>query len=150
MNWTVTDIQLYEQEKEYVDTAVIPLIPLSFGSNMQSTVQKGEFISIFAEALEREYRGRLLLFPPFSYMSGQKEEESRLQEWAKLFKQNGMRHIVYITSDYEWKSASLDGHLFWLPAIPLDQLDDKAKQEVIGSQIREIMSVLTEKWENTE
>lgn len=150
MNWTVKDIQLYEQAKEYVDTAIIPLIPLSFGSNMQNTVQKGEFISIFAEALEREYRGRLLLFPPFTYMIGQKTEEGRLKEWTDLAKQNGMRHIVYITSDYEWKQNSLEGNLFWLPAISINQLDDKAKREVIGSQIREIMSVLTEKWENTE
>ena len=150
MNWTVKDIQLYEQAKEYVDTAIIPLIPLSFGSNMQNTVQKGEFISIFAEALEREYRGRLLLFPPFTYLIGQKEEESRLQKWTDFVTQNGMRHIVYITSDYEWKQASLEGNLFWLPAMSLDQLDDKAKHEVIGSQIREIMAILTEKWENTE
>ena len=150
MNWTVKDIQLYEQAKEYVDTAIIPLIPLSFGSNMQNTVQKGEFISIFAEALEREYRGRLLLFPPFTYLIGQKEEESRLQKWTDFVTQNGMRHIVYITSDYEWKQASLEGNLFWLPAMSLDQLDDKAKHEVIGSQIREIMAILTGKWENTE
>ncbi|MFD3446098.1 YpiF family protein [Microbacteriaceae bacterium 4G12] len=147
MNWNVKDIKIYEQSKEYIDTAIIPLLPFSLRDDVQSVVQKGEFISILTEELEREYRGRMLLLPPFVYMASCREkEERRLQDWAEEIVQHGIRHIIYITSDYEWKSSDVQGTLFWLPALPLEQLDNHAKREVIHSQIYEIMNVLTENW----
>ncbi|MFX3622810.1 MAG: YpiF family protein [Ectobacillus sp.] len=152
MDWTAKDIQLYEQSKEYIDTAVIPLIPLSLGADIGSVVQKGEFISVLSRELEREYRGRILLLPPFTYISGQKETEiKRLQQWTDMAVHNGLLHVVYLTSDYEWKDIpELPGTTFWLPALPIGQLDQKAKRDVLQSQIREIMTILTEKWENVE
>ncbi|WP_028400494.1 YpiF family protein [Ectobacillus panaciterrae] len=151
MDWNVKDIQLYEQSKEYIDTAVIPLIPLSLGKDIESFVQKGEFVSQLSYEMEREYRGRLLLLPPFTYIAGEKsKEEKRLQEWEAMIQANGLRHIVYVTSDYDWKDSELAGMMFWMPALPLHQLDEKARRDVLHSNIREILSVLTEKWEKTE
>jgi hypothetical protein len=151
MDWNVKDIQLYEQSKEYVDTAVIPLIPVSLGADMESAVQKGEFVSLLSYELEREYRGRLLLLPAFTYIAGEKDmEEKRLRKWEEMIMANGARHIVYVTSDYDWKENSLAGTMFWLPALPLHQFEEKAKRDILHSQIREIMTILTEKWENTE
>ncbi|MCP8968765.1 YpiF family protein [Ectobacillus ponti] len=152
MDWIVKDIQLYEQAREYVDTAVVPLIPVSLGADVQSIVQKGEYISVLTRELEHEYRGRLLRLPEFSYMTVHAEaEQQRLRDWTDHLLESGMRHVVYVTSDYSWKEADLPkGTLFWLPALPIEQLDSKAKREVIHSQIREMMTILTKKWEKTE
>jgi len=44
--WKANEMDTYLQAKEYVDTAIIPLVPISCGDRMKSTVVMGEFILI--------------------------------------------------------------------------------------------------------
>jgi hypothetical protein len=152
MDWTTKDIKLYQQSKEYVDTVIIPLVPVSLGGDIESVVQRGEFVSALTREIERQYRGRILLVPPFTYLQEEREECSkRLQVWTSSFIREGIKHAVYVTSDFEWKQETdLQGTLFWLPALPLEHLDSKARQEVLQSQVNEIMTILFNKWEKAE
>ena len=66
--------------KEYVDTAVIPLIPVSFGDeNETSAASMSEFITLLSTLLERQFTGRILLLPPFTYLT-EDDYENRLSD----------------------------------------------------------------------
>ena len=47
MNWNVKDIEVFETEKEYIDTAVIPVVPIDFSPEIKTSAAQTEFISIF-------------------------------------------------------------------------------------------------------
>jgi hypothetical protein len=150
VKWTVKDVEVYLQEKEYVDTAVIPLIPLTLEKNVKSIVSMGEFVQIIVNELERQFKGRVFLFPPFTYFTSENMEEKtkRIADWTGELIANGMKHIFYVTSDTEWKAgeANLPGTLLWLPSIPLEHMDEKYKQQIVTDQISQLMNLLIAKW----
>ncbi|MBO9128234.1 DUF2487 family protein [Bacillus sp. 165] len=152
MEWTAKDIQLYKESKEYIDTVVVPLVPVSLGADIEEAVQKGEFVSALTREIERQYKGRILLVPSFTYLQENREEQlEHLQLWTSSFMREGMKHIVYVTSDFDWKKESdLQGMLFWLPALPLEQLNSKSRQEVLQSQVNEMMKIVIFEWEKAE
>ncbi|ENQ3077772.1 YpiF family protein [Bacillus multifaciens] len=151
MKWAVADVEQYEKTREYIDTGIIPLLSVSFEKGMKTAAVEGEFISTLTRELEREYKGRVFLLPSFTYVEGTHvSERQRLCDWTNYLKEKGLRHIALITSDFSWKEFEyeLAEQLFCLPALPLDQLSDQAKREIIYAQIKNIMEILTEKWEN--
>ncbi|PEB52617.1 hypothetical protein CON65_07750 [Bacillus pseudomycoides] len=151
MKWAVKDAEQFVQAREYVDTGIIPLLSISVAKEMKMAVEQGEFIEALSMELEREYKGRVLLLPAFTYLvEKQQEEKDRLQEWTNHLQEQGVKHIAYVTSDFSWKEAidTLTGQLFWLPALSLEQFSDQAKREVIHAHVKNIMEKLTEKWEN--
>src|SRR5690606_21499641 len=84
MKWFTVDMDVYLQAREYVDTAVIPLIPVSLEGDLKSTVSMGEFIAILSNEVERQFKGRIILFPAFTYSNGEGLEmaSGRLNQWT--------------------------------------------------------------------
>jgi hypothetical protein len=152
MRWNTTDIDVYIQSKEYVDTVIIPLIPIETGPQMKNIVLSGEFITILTNELERQFKGRTFLMPPFTYLKKDTPEKkySRLMEWKQHFTNNDFKHVLYITSDSDWKKYEVEmGHsLIWLSAIPLEHVDSKVKQQIITDQIQQIVPLLLSAWRN--
>ncbi|MEK4911894.1 YpiF family protein [Bacillus cereus group sp. MG9] len=149
MKWIVKDVEQFEQAREYVDTGIIPLLSISAAKGMKMVVEQGEFIEALSMELEREYKGRVLLLPAFTYLvESQKNEKDRLQEWTDHLKRQGFKHIAYVTSDFSWKEDMRDvqGDLFWFPSLSLEQFSDQAKREVIRAHIKNIMEMLEERW----
>ncbi|HDX9693626.1 MULTISPECIES: YpiF family protein [Bacillus cereus group] len=152
LKWIVKDVEQFEQAREYVDTGVIPLLSISAAKEMKMVVEQGEFIELLSMELEREYKGRVLLLPAFTYLvESQKNEKGRLQEWTNHLRSEGFKHIAYVTSDFSWKEdiKELQGDLFWFPSLALEQFSDQAKREVIHAHIKNIMVMLEEKWGNS-
>lgn len=152
MKWETKDIDTYLRAKEYVDTAIIPLVPIIWGDEMKSIVSMGEFISIISEQLERQFHGRIVLLPAFTYTNGELIEEriKRLENWHDLLINGGFRHVVLLTSDVKWKEneQDLQGSLIWLPTIPLEHLEHDIKHDVMTEQIKQLIPILTNKWQN--
>ncbi|MGH0793039.1 YpiF family protein [Bacillus mycoides] len=149
MKWIVKDVEQFEQAREYVDTGIIPLLSISAAKGMKMVVEQGEFIEALSMELEREYKGRVLLLPAFTYLvESQKNEKDRLQEWTDHLQRQGFKHIAYVTSDFSWKEDMRDvqGDLFWFPSLSLDRFSDQAKREVIRAHIKNIMEMLEERW----
>ncbi len=101
LKWIVKDVEQFEQAREYVDTGIIPLLSISAAKEMKTVVEQGEFIELLSMELEREYKGRVLLLPAFTYLvESQKNEKGRLQEWTNHLQKQGFKHIAYVTSDF--------------------------------------------------
>ncbi|WP_227936205.1 YpiF family protein [Alkalihalobacillus deserti] len=152
MKWQATEMDTYLQAKEYVDTALVSLIPVSWEKEIKQTVAMGEFISIIASEVEKQFHGRVVQFPVFSYLKseGKPGRLERIRNWEKELKVGGVNHIIYLTSDSEWKSIEdeLDGMLLWLPTIPLEHMEADYRRNVITDQIKQIIPIMTNKWQS--
>lgn len=151
MKWNTNDIDMYLKSKEYVDTAILPLAPIALGDQLKSAVAMGEYIHHITLELERQFKGRLLLLPAFTYLREEKEMTriERLSQWSEALQQEFI-HLFFLTSDLTWKQEEdkLSGTLLWLPSLPLEHVEANYKQEVIQDQIKQIIPLIMDKWKS--
>ena len=152
MKWQAAEMDTYLKSKEYVDTALISLIPISWEKDVKSTVSMGEFITIISTEIEKQFQGRVIEFPPFTYLKTE-ENNSKVDRLKKFGEREllrgGIKHIIFLTSDSEWKMLEQDlgGMLMWLPSIPLEHMELQYKRDVISDQIKQIIPILINKWQ---
>jgi hypothetical protein len=154
VKWIPQDIETYMNAKEYVDTAVVPIISISMGGEMKQSAAAVEFITLLTGYLERQFTGRLLLFPPFTYLNSKKCERnlSDLKDWEASLTEGEIKHIFYITSEIDWRAREeeLKGTVIWLPTIPLEHMNDTQKLAVIDSQVKQLLGLFTQKWHENQ
>lgn len=151
MNWNARDIELYLQEKDYIDTAVIPLLPLSLGNELKSTVEKGEFIQLLSFHLERQFKGRMLFFPPFSYFTDIEKEKRVmfLRNWVENIKEGGFKYTFFLTADSDWKEMEslIPKTLLYVPSVPLEHLNDSYKHTIMEEQVKSLLTKVVQGWQ---
>ncbi|MEH7353777.1 YpiF family protein [Neobacillus drentensis] len=147
MKWIPQDIETYLNAKEYVDTAVLPLYSVSFGGEMKHSAATAEFITLLTGHLERQFTGRIILFPPFTYLKNE-IALSDLLKWEENIAKSELKHIFYITSELDWRihEDKLSGSLIWLPSLPLENMNDSQKIEIIDNQVKQLLTLFTQKW----
>lgn len=154
MRWVPKEISLYLNEKEYIDTALIPIIPLSFNKGIKEAANQSEFVQLIGYHLEKQFKGRILLLPPLTYfLTFAKElKQKLLNEWLEKVAENGFKHIFFLTTDQEWKQLieQANGECIWLPSIPLEHLDEKHKYSIIDNQVGQLLNIFVEKWQKNE
>lgn len=154
MKWIPQDVETYLNAKEYVDTAVIPLYSLAFGDEIKQSARIVEFITLLTSHIERQFTGRILLFPPFTYLKGDQNEVilNNLKNWETNIKKNEFKHIFYITSESEWKlqEQSLIRSIICLPALPLEFMTDSQKISAVDDQTKQLLLLFTQKWRENE
>ncbi|MCK2016532.1 YpiF family protein [Peribacillus frigoritolerans] len=150
MKWTAKDLDMYMQSKEYVDTVLIPLVPLSFKGQMKQTGSMNEFLTILSLEIEKQMKGRILLLPTFHYLSDEMDKVERLKRWANEVKENNFEHVFFLTSDFGWKKEEreLENNLVWIPAIPLEGLEIEQAREMINQQVLQILDIFSYNWKN--
>lgn len=150
MKWIPQDIEMFVKAREYVDTIVIPLYPISFGDDVKQTANMTEFINLLTNQLEKQFKGRMILLPSFTYLKTQEKEKvlNNLLDWEKILKLENFNHIFYVTSDSDWKLKEdhLEGSLLWLPALPLEHMDEKQKKSIIEDQVKQLLNLFIQKW----
>ncbi len=148
------EVETYLNAKEYVDTAVIPIYSISFGEEMKQSAAAFEFISLLTGHLERQFTGRILLYPPFTYLKKDNMEHTlnSLVNWEENILKSEFKHVFYITSELDWRmhEQKLGGSLIWLPTLPLGNMSESQKMEVVDSQVKQLLSIFTQKWSNNE
>ncbi|XXM74185.1 YpiF family protein [Lysinibacillus sphaericus] len=150
MNWNVKDIEVFETEKEYIDTAVIPIVPIDFSGEIKTSAAQSEFISLLTFHLERQFKGRMIMTPAFTYLLGSSEEKAReLEEWGSRLKDSGVKHVFFLTSDSNWKKSEqqFQDQLIWVPSIPLEHLDEQYKHSIMEDQVKQLLNVIVQKWQ---
>jgi hypothetical protein len=148
LKWTISDFDIYQQSKEYVDTAVIPLIPVSLDTDFKTTVSKGEYITHVTNELERQLKGRVYLFPSISYLKNSINVIENLIEWKTNIQQE-FKHVIFLTSDESLKennSELLKGNLVWLPTVPFEHMDENLKKKLLQDQVEQILNILLQSW----
>lgn len=150
MKWTPKDIDTYVQAKEYVDTALVLLVPVSMGADMKTSASMSDFLAILGSEIEKQFKGRLMLMPALNYLSDAAEEKKMdmLTEWGNTFRENGFEHVFFLTSDIEWRKREqeLEGALIWLPSLPLEHLQDEQMRTMMKEQVRQLQNIFINKW----
>lgn len=124
----MTDAKDYLQAKDYIDTAVIPLINIKVGDHFKMAAEKGEFTQLLSEELERQLKGRVYLLPPYTYVD---RNEITVQGLRDLREEliSEFPHVVLLTSDENWKSEDALGKIIVTPSVPLEHLNDSLKEK---------------------
>jgi hypothetical protein len=152
MKWMTTDVDLYLQSTEYVDTVIVPLIPISIGKQMKNVVLFGEFITILSNEIERQFKGRVFLLPPYTYLTDNvlEEEFTRLEKWRESIKEKGFKHVLFLTSDEVWKrfESELGSSLILVQSVPLEHVESKYKQQIITDEVQAIVPLILKAWRN--
>ncbi|RKD25732.1 hypothetical protein BEP19_01965 [Ammoniphilus oxalaticus] len=63
MRWTAEDIEKFEAEKEFIDTALIPIFSFSVEQIGVDVVKEQKWLEEICVYTERQLTGRVLLFP---------------------------------------------------------------------------------------
>ncbi|PJZ01050.1 hypothetical protein CPT06_08255 [Bacillus vallismortis] len=145
MRWRITDAKDYLQAKDYIDTAVIPLINIRVGVHFKMAAEKGEFTQLLSEELERQLKGRVYLLPPYTYVDRNEKTVQGLQELREELLSE-FPHVVLLTSDENWKSENALGNIIVTPSVPLEHLKDSLKRKILDERTTEILNVLLQMW----
>jgi Protein of unknown function (DUF2487) len=151
MKWVAADVEIYVKEKDYIDTALIPLIPITIGEGgAKAAASGGEFVQLVVHEAERQLKGRVFLFPPFTYFTNEQREEllERLGHWTRQLMEHGMKHVFYVTCDRTWKEyeKQLSGRLWMVPLVPLQDMDESYKYEIVREQTSQLLNFFISQW----
>ncbi|KGX84087.1 YpiF family protein [Pontibacillus marinus] len=154
MKWSYNDMEMYVQAKEYVDTFLVPFVPFSFSRNDEDTKRlalHAELMDIFVNEIEKQYKGRIVLAPSYSYLldGDYNEEIPKLNGYVEHAKDNGFKHILFLTFDKKWKKrdSKLHGNLIWVSAGQTHDLQSEEAQNMIRTQIDQVMELITTYWQ---
>ncbi|MEN1969162.1 DUF2487 family protein [Lentibacillus sp. N15] len=152
MQWSKHDLQQYIKAKEYVDTLIIPLLPfqLAHDETLEKSAFQGEVLSIFANAIEKELTGRVLLSPSYIYLNTKEmdAEIKRLHSWVENGRAQPFEHVFFVTFDAKWKrhEQELNGTLLWLPGIQTGDIQSKEMLSFIRDQVSQISELIQSYW----
>lgn len=147
MEWKAKDIDVFIKEKDYIDTAVVPLIPVTGGTAMKQAAEKAEFTQLLSLYLERQFKGRMLLFPPCSYFLGENPDSNLdlLNKWEANLKEAGFQYIFFLTSDKDWEGMS--SSVLFVPSVPFEHMEEQYKQSIMEEQLKKLMIEIAKNWQ---
>lgn len=144
MFYTGKDAAVFLNQQEFIDTAIIPLVPISFGmKEIPQAASQAEYLLTLVNTLENQFKGRVVAFPSFSYVGTQNKEEL-LTFWKNESVDSPFKHILFLTTDAEW--LTVDKSVLWTASIPLDSMDSKMRSKVIDDQIRQLIPRIADRW----
>ncbi|WAA10568.1 DUF2487 family protein [Fervidibacillus albus] len=151
MRWNAEEAAVYFQSKEYIDTALIPVISLSFEDGKIGSGDENEWIQWISMEIERQFKGRILLLPPLTYVHT--FEKGERNNWFKLWVEslNGQcfNHIVLIgTDDLRSVTETLDCEYFQVPRVPLLHVEKQYKVSMMEHEVKQLLPRIVELWQN--
>ncbi|GEN45149.1 DUF2487 family protein [Alkalibacillus haloalkaliphilus] len=152
MKWMHQDVQNYTKAKEYIDSAIMPLIPFSFENDdeLSKLAYQHEVMQIFMTQIEKQLKGRVFLLPVYNYLKQNKleDEYERLETVVNHVNEQPFKHIFLFTFDKKWRkyNSEIDAELIWLPAPQQGDLNQVETQQLVQSQVSEIEDLIKEQW----
>ena len=146
MIYKVNDVEQFQAQKQFIDTAIIPLLQLDFSEvGMKQTSSASEYLMSLTTFIEQQFRGRLMLLPPFSYTKLSKSSELPISLEAELL-EAGFKSVIFITCDHDWTQMKDRINVIWLAPIPLESMDKTVKQRILEDQLKQVIPFLTTAW----
>lgn len=150
MYWNGKDLDVFMAQKEYIDTAIVPLTKLD-GSieGIKQSASATDFLLSLTNFIEQQFKGRIVMLPPMLYTDANNATEL-LNAIHQELEKAGFKFVFFMTSDHAWTQNKEQKEVIWLPSIPLESMDQKMKNSVLGDQLRQIIPILSQKWAQLE
>lgn len=146
MYFNANDVTSFMAQKEFIDTAIVPLVSIDLTSEkMKQSGAEADFLLSLTSFIEQQFKGRLILLPPFSYSASMKNEELP-QKLESQLHNAGFKHVFFITCDHFWTNIGEVVNVIWLPAIPLESMDKGVKNSILEDQLRQVIPTFSTKW----
>lgn len=152
MRWNQHDIDQYIKAKEYIDSLIIPLIPfqLTDEGNSSKHAFQAEVLNVFANELEKELTGRILLTPSHFYLVNEdlSIDITKINQVVEHVSTQPFKHIFFLTFDPRWKKheTSLNGNLIWLPGISTGNINSQETVRIIREQVKQVSELIRSYW----
>ncbi|MFY0543082.1 DUF2487 family protein [Brevibacillus sp. H7] len=121
MQWNMTELCKWEELREFVDTALLPLYLFRPGVNVDQHANRMTYLVNVASAIEQRLKGRVLLFP-LCYQIGSVPVVQRLPE--------GFSHYVLLQFSGDHISCAQDQPSPLYLAVGDEDLDSALRFEV--------------------
>ncbi|MET0786010.1 MAG: DUF2487 family protein [Paenisporosarcina sp.] len=146
MHWKSKDMTIFIEQKEFVDTAIIPLLLVDGrASHIKQSAGTAEFLMSLTAFMENQFKGRVVLMPPVTY-TPQSSRKVVAQEWKDVLTEAGFKHHFFITCDMHWVTEAPELEVIYTPSIPLENMDQKLRQSILDDQIRQVVPVFANNW----
>lgn len=146
MIFKVSEVEQFQMQKQFIDTVIVPLLQLDFSDEgMKLSSSTSEYLMTLTNFVEQQFKGRLMLLPPFSYTT-QSKNDNLLSHLKEELQNAGFKSVIFMTCDHGWNEQKDLHNILWLPAIPLESMDKTVKQRILEEQIKQIIPVLTKVW----
>ncbi len=140
------DVEQFQAQKQFIDTVVVPVLNIGLEQEkIRHSSSQAEFLMSLTSFIEQQFRGRLMLIPPITYLQ-QMPQQVDLAVWKESLENAGFKHIFFVTCDHHWTSMQTDYNIIWLPAIPLESMDASMKQKILEDQLKQVIPNLTAEW----
>jgi hypothetical protein len=127
MKWELASIERYIEAKEYIDTALIPLIQVKLEDDLKLSLADSSWVLGVAGSIEEQLTGRVMLFPQMSYTGHEEEVHiiSTLNTYALHIEQYGFKNVIFLTHNNSWeaKAEQLIAKILDIPREKPDSLD---------------------------
>ncbi len=151
LQWNAKDLSSFKEVREYIDTAIIPLLPISLKEDLVQSGSMVEFTIHVTRSIQTQFTGRTLLFPPYTYFRHEDfaKKSIRLKEWEQTIEKEGFRHIFYFTSDLEWRQYETGQYneCFILPMVPFESMEEQFKRSMVDDQVKQFIPLIVKKWQ---
>lgn len=146
MYWNSKDVSVFIEQKEFVDTAVIPLLLIDGqASQLKQNASSAEFLMALTAFIENQFKGRVVLMPPITYTK-RSNYQQLAEEWTETLNDMGFKHLFFVSSDMVWGTEASELNVIYTPSIPLENMDQKLRQSVLDDQLRQIIPVFANRW----
>ena len=146
MYYIPEDVKQFINNKQFIDTAVVPLVSISFEEQKSIHMSSAaDFLMGLTNFIEQQFKGRLMVMPPFTYFD-EKQEMLNIDLIHQQLLVSGFKHIFFITCDNLWVKCNNSLEVIWLPAIPLESMDKGVKQRILEDQLNHVIPRFTSSW----
>ncbi|MCA0754394.1 YpiF family protein [Paenibacillus sp. N4] len=89
----------WEELSPYLDTCLLPLTGMSGVEKPFEATEKLERLRDIMDLIEIPFKGRVVTYPAWHYISGRQPFKELLQDWCVSAKNGGFRFVIAVTAD---------------------------------------------------
>lgn len=140
MLYNYQDLSLIQDEIEFVDTAIIPVIDIDITDRRQENANNIELMQHVIYLLEKQLKGRLLITPLFSVINN---DVSHVSDYGTQLKEFGFKHVVVLTVN---PRDINDLELIKLNSIPLETMEPDVMQSLVKDEMTNVLKQIIQFW----
>ena len=134
------DLRVLKDEIEFVDTAVVPFVNVDFDGNLLHHANNLELIQLVTIQLEKQLKGRLMITPLLTAVSG---DASSLEAYKDQLKDYGFKNVVSLS----FEVLETEGvHNIKMNSIPISDMDNEMKISIINDEVKSVIKQIIGVW----